>query len=267
MTIYRLEAGASGAIDLSVDAFGEGQPFLLLHGGGGPTTVAEFAQTFAASRHARVIVPVHPGFGGTTRPEGFHTIHQLAALYISLLEELDANDVTVIGNSMGGWIASEIALLDSPRVRRVVLVDAVGIEVPDHPIADFFSLSLSEVFALSYFDPKPFLFDPTALAPAIQAIQAGNRASLAAYAGASMNDKGLEGRLATVKVPVLVVWGDSDRIVDPDYGRAFAAAIPSAQFELLHETGHLPQLETPDKLDAAIWSFSSGDADPAGAGS
>jgi pimeloyl-ACP methyl ester carboxylesterase len=53
-------------------------------------------------------------------------------------------------------------------------------------------------------------------------------------------------------LPTVVVWGESDRIVDPEYGRAYAAAIPSASFVLLGETGHLPQLETPEKLLTAI---------------
>jgi pimeloyl-ACP methyl ester carboxylesterase len=260
MTTYQLDVSTIGPVDLTVDTFGEGQAFLLLHGGGGPTTVALFAQTFAALHGVRVVVPVHPGFGGTTRPESLRTVRQLAALYVALLEELEARDVTVIGNSMGGWIASEMGLLDATRLRGVVLVDAVGIDVSGHPIADFFSLTLSEVFELSYFDARPFLFDPTTLPPEVQAIQAGNRASLAVYAGESMNDQGLERRLAAMSVPVLVVWGDSDRIVDPDYGRAFAAAMPSARFVLLSRTGHLPQLETPDKLAAAIWAFSTGDA-------
>ncbi len=82
---------------------------------------------------------------------------------------------------------------------------------------------------------------------------AGNRATLAVYAGTAMNDPTLAGRLSAVRTPTRVLWGDSDQIVDPDYGRAFAAAIPSARFQLLTGTGHMPQLETPDQLLQAIW--------------
>ena len=88
---------------------------------------------------------------------------------------------------------------------------------------------------------------------------AGNRATLGVYAG-SMNDAGLAGRLAGVTKPTLVVWGDSDRIVDPDYGRAYAEAIPGARFQLLADTGHLPQIETPDRLLDAIWTFAESHA-------
>jgi pimeloyl-ACP methyl ester carboxylesterase len=88
---------------------------------------------------------------------------------------------------------------------------------------------------------------------------AGNRAALAVYAGESMVDASLRGRLADISLPTLVLWGDSDGIADPDYGRAFAAAILAARFQLLPETGHLPQLESPRLLLDAIWAF-AGDA-------
>jgi pimeloyl-ACP methyl ester carboxylesterase len=158
----------------------------------------------------------------------------------------------VIGNSIGGWIAAEIAILNSPRVSRAILIDAAGLEVPGHPVADFFSLTMDQVFELSFHNPGPYRIDPATLPPAAQAIAAGNRAALAAYAGTAMTDPSLGGRLHDVAVPTLVVWGDSDRMVDPEYGRAFAAAIPKARFELLKDTGHMPQVETPGQLLEAI---------------
>ena len=165
--------------------------------------------------------------------------------------------MTVIGSSIGGWIAAEMALIGPPRVGGAILVDAVGIEVPGHPIADFFSLTLDQVFTLSFHDPGPFRIDPATLPPAAQAIAAGNRAALATYAGTAMSDPALAGRLAHLKLPTLVLWGDSDQITGPGYGRAYAAAIPHARFQLLTDTGHLPQLETPDQVMNAIWDFAA----------
>jgi pimeloyl-ACP methyl ester carboxylesterase len=129
-------------VDVAVSDYGDGQPFLLLHGGGGPDTVTGFGELFAKSHDVQVIVPTHPGFGGTARPEKLTSISGLAALYVALIGQLELEDVTVVGNSIGGWIAAEMALLASPRVSGAVLVDAVGIEVPGHPIADFFSLTM-----------------------------------------------------------------------------------------------------------------------------
>jgi pimeloyl-ACP methyl ester carboxylesterase len=244
-----------GTVEVSVTDKGEGRPFLLLHGGGGPLTVNGFADLLTAQRPARVITPTHPGFGGTTRPDSLTSVQGLAALYIALLAELGLRDVTVIGNSIGGWIAAEMALLDTSRISGFVLVDAVGIEVPGHPIADFFSLTPRQVAELSYHDPDRFGIDPSKLPPEALKVMAGNRATLGIYAGTSMNSAGLDGRLAGVTTPSLVVWGDSDQIADATYGRAFADAIPGARFQLLMDTGHLPQIETPGQLLDAIWAF------------
>ncbi|WP_053226914.1 alpha/beta fold hydrolase [Solirubrobacter soli] len=213
--------------------------FLLLHGGAGPASVAAFAERL--SRDAHVIAPTHPGFGGTPR-DGVETIRDYAVGYAKLVEDFD--DVTVVGNSIGGWIAAELALLDPHQVRRYVLVDAVGIEVPGHPVVDFFSLTLPEVAKRSYYDPERFRIEP---GPDAQS----NRETLAAVAG-GMADPTLRERLAGVSKPTLVVWGDSDGIVDPDYGRAYADAIPGARFALLENTGHLPQIESPDALLALV---------------
>ncbi|WP_432946194.1 alpha/beta fold hydrolase [Kribbella sp. CA-253562] len=238
--------------------YGAGRPILLLHGGGGPQTVEAFGARLAAALPAQVVIPTHPGFGGTTRPDDLTTIAGLARRYADLLDERDLHDVVVIGSSIGGWIAAELALLGSARLGALVLVDAVGIDVPDHPVADFFALSFDEIAALSYHAPDAFRIDPTQLSPAAREQLAANRAALAVYAGEpSMVDPALRSRLASVTTPTLVVWGDSDRIVTPDYGRAYAEAIPGAEFRILPDTGHLPQLETPDQVIAALRAFSS----------
>ena len=242
-----------GRVPLTVTERGAGRPFLLLHGGGGPLTVGSFADLLANSANARVLTPTHPGFGGTPRPDRLNSVRALAALYVAFVEQSGLSDVTVIGNSIGGWIAAEMGLLGSRRITRIVLVDAVGIDVPGHPVIDFFSLPISEIANYSYHQPDRFRIDPATMPPAQREAMAGNREALAVYAGtSSMTDSSLAGRLAGSTLPTLVVWGESDRIADPEYGRAYAAAIPGARFVLLSESGHLPQLETPDELLSAI---------------
>lgn len=250
---YTVDLAGVGQVELTVADYGSGQPFLLLHGGAGPQSVSGFAERFAAAHDVRVLAPTHPGFGGTARPEALNSVGGLAALYVALLDQLGLRDVTVIGNSIGGWITAEIALAKSPRVSGIVLIDAVGIEVPGHPVADFFSLTMDQVLQLSFHNPEPFRVDPATLPPAAQAIAAGNRTAIGVYAGAEMNAPTLAGRLGSVEIPALVLWGDSDGIADASYGRAYAAAIPTARFKLLPDTGHSPQLETPDQVIDAIW--------------
>jgi pimeloyl-ACP methyl ester carboxylesterase len=259
-TVHTVSAPHSNPVQVTVSERGQGHPVLLLHGGGGPLTVNPWADRFAAAKPARVLTPVHPGFCGTPRPATLGSVRDLAATYVALLDELDLQDVTVVGNSIGGWVAAELALLGSPRVGSVVVVDAVGIDVPGHPVADFFSLSFAELAEHSYADPARYGIDPSTLPPEAQQAMAGNRVALEAYAGRAMTDPTLLGRLGGASVPTLVVWGEADRIGDPDFGRAFAAVIPGAEFQLLANAGHLPQIEAPDALVEIVWSFADAHA-------
>jgi pimeloyl-ACP methyl ester carboxylesterase len=215
-------------------------------------TVTAFADLLAEANEVRVIVPIHPGFDGTERPERLTTIAGLARLYAAMLDALDLLDVTVIGNSIGGWIAAELGLLAPQTVSRIVLVDAVGIEVPGHPVADFFALTPAQVAEFSYADPGRFGMNPATLSPERLATMATNRETLAVYGGSSMTDPTLSSRLRAMSVPAQVIWGEADRIVDPDYGRAYATAMPGATYRCLTGTGHLPQMETPAHLIEAI---------------
>jgi pimeloyl-ACP methyl ester carboxylesterase len=245
-TIKTVNVAGVGPVELTVEERGEGQPYLVLHGGAGPQSVARFGQLLAEEGHHRVLTPTHPGFGGTPRREGLDSVAKLAALYCGLLDDLGLEDVTIVGNSVGGWIAAEMAVAATGRISGLVLLDAVGIDVKGHPVADVAGLSLPEIQALSFHDPTPFRVDPATVPEAQRTIMAANGAALAVYAGSAMADATLLGRLGGIAVPTVVLWGESDQIVDPIYGRAYAAAIDGARFELLPATGHMPQMETPD---------------------
>lgn len=215
-----------GPIPVEFHDQGHGHAFLLLHGGAGPQSVAGFADLLATSQPARVLVPVHPGFDGSPRPAGLDSMEGLAAVYTALLDKLELADVTVVGNSIGGWIATEMALRDSPRISSVVLVDAVGLAVDGHPIADFFSLTMDEVADLSYYRPDAFRIDVDALPDA-----------------------------QNITIPTLVVWGAADRIVPPEHAEAYASGIPGARVHLIENAGHLPQIEAPRELLPVVWEF------------
>lgn len=263
MSIHTITLPAHGQVDVTLQEHGSGRPFLLLHGGGGPQTVAGFAELLAAREGARVYVPVHPGFAGTPRPAWLDSIAKLAQVYERLLDRLGLSDVTVVGNSIGGWIAAEIGLRRSPRISSLILVNAVGIAVEGHPVADIFSLTFDELALLSYHSPAAFRRDPASLSEAERRALAANRETLAVYGGQpSMTDPSLAGRLGQIAAPTLVLWGESDRIVDLEYGRAYAAAIPGAELRPLPGSGHLPQIETPARLLEAVWSFALAHAAP-----
>ena len=244
-----------GDVPVTVTERGEGVPVLLLHGGAGPDSVAGFADLLAARLPFRVLTPVNPGFAGTERPEWLDSVTKLAEVYRGLLSELGLTGVTVAGSSIGGWVAAELGLAAADRVARLVLIDPAGLDSADHPIADFFSLTLDQVTDLSWADPDAHRINLAALTDAQRAIAAGNRTALLAYGGQSMADPHLAARLSGITIPTLVVWGEADRMVTPAYGKEYAAAIPGASFRLLPRAGHLPQIETPETVLSLFAEF------------
>ena len=249
-----LDVDGIGTVDLTFTESGKGQPVVVLHGGAGPMSVTPWGELLARMKPARVVMPTHPGFMATPRPDSLKDVRGLARVYAALIRELKLENATIIGNSIGGWIAAELALLAPTLVHKLVLVNATGIEVPDHPVADVFSLSMAELSQLSYHNPQRFRIDPSKFTPEQTAMLATNRAALKVYGGGGV-DTGLRARLRTLTQPVLVVWGEADRIVDSDYGRAYAQAMPNARFQLLSGAGHVPQIETPELLVETLWPF------------
>lgn len=247
--VSTLQIGAADAsIEVTLQARDRTRPFLLLHGGGGVPTMAGFADLLAERTHSRVLLPTHPGFGGTAKAAALTGVGALAQAYVAMLEQLDLTDVTVVGNSFGGWLVAEMALRHSPRVGAAVIVDGVGIDVPGHPLTDVSGLSRTELLSYSYHDPSKAPVPPAGAGggPGPDVL------ALIGYTGPTMSDPTLAQRLGEIDVPVHVLWGESDRIVDPEYGKAYAAAIPGATFTLLPRTGHLPQVETPEHLLDAL---------------
>jgi pimeloyl-ACP methyl ester carboxylesterase len=237
-----------GEIPVTVTERGTGAPVLLLHGGAGPGSFAGFADQLAARFPYRVLTPVNPGFDGTPRPAALDSVRRLAEVYGRLLAELELTGVTVVGNSIGGWVAAELALAAPDRVSRLVIIDGAGLDSADHPAADFSSLTLDQITELSWANPEGHRIDLAALTDAQRAIAGGNRAALIAYGGPTMADPTLAARLSAITADTLVVWGEADRMMTPGYGKEYAAAIGGASFRLLPAAGHLPQLETPEAV-------------------
>lgn len=249
-------------LDLTIDESGPetgpadaARTVLVLHGGGGPFTVAPLAAHFAGDSH--VLVPTHPGWNGAPRPVWLADVPALAAVYLQLLADRDLRDVVVIGSSLGGWIASEMAASDNERrVGQIVIIDGAGIEVPGEPVVNFAALRPREQAEHSWHDAGKFFVDPSTLPPERVAAQRANMQTMGALTSAhGMSDPALQARLGEVRIPALVLWGASDRVFTPGYGRAYAAELGNARFELIADAGHLPQLERPDATFAAIEGF------------
>lgn len=240
---------------IEITESGSGRPVLLLHGGGGPLTVASIGAHLSASAH--VLAPTHPGFNGTERDTSVHSIQDLADIYSRYLTDQDLHDVLVVGSSVGGWLAAELALgTAADRLSGIVLINSTGVAVEGHPIRDVSGIAPQELAQYSFHDPSKLRLPPPS--PEGLAIAQGNAAALAILAGTSyMQDPTLLDRLHKITTPTLVIWGESDRVVDLDYGRAFAAAIPGSTFVAVAHAGHLPHLENASAVFEAIDAFDS----------
>jgi pimeloyl-ACP methyl ester carboxylesterase len=236
---------------------GAGQPLLFLHPHIGIDPTAPVLDRLAA--HARLLAPTHHGFGRSELPKSFDSVDDLAYFYLDLMDQLDLRNVVLAGVSFGAWIACEIAIKSTQRLSALVLANPIGLKISGREtrdIVDIFAIAESEFLELAYCDPKVGAVDYKAL-PLEQVLPASrNREATARYAWSPyMHDPRLRGRLHRVRIPTLVLWGASDRITSESYGRAYAAAIPNARFELIERAGHFPHLEQPEKFADRIFAF------------
>lgn len=216
----------------------------------------------------RVLAPSHPGFnaGAASLPEEMDSVEDLAYVYLDWLRQFPST-VHLVGAGFGGWIAAEIAVRCSHQLRSLTLVDALGIKVGDRTttdIKDLFVLNPDELVAACWHDPEvgerlmplPAAgkgFDEDTLT----ALLTGRRTAALMGWNPFMHNPKLRKRLQRIDVPSQVIWGASDRLVAPDYGRAYAAAIPNAHFTEIGEAGHYPYLERPEEFVKTMEAFLS----------
>jgi pimeloyl-ACP methyl ester carboxylesterase len=243
-------------IDLAVLRRGGGTPLLLLHGFDIVHPKARFLDLLG--RHAEIVAPSSPGFGNTRRLPDFDTIYDLVHLYLAVLDELPYDKVALLGLSFGGWLAAEVAAASCHKISKLILVDPVGIKLggpTTRDILDIFNVNPAELRRRSWHDPaKAPDFD--AMNDEELIVHARNWESLCLYAWHPLlYNPQLKQWLGRVRVPSLVLWGDSDGVVSPDYGRAYAGLIPGARFELIEQAGHHPEDEQPEHFVERVAAF------------
>ena len=245
-------------VPLDIYERGQGRPILVLHGEDGPCPQAPFFSLLA--NQGRVILPTHPGFGQAPEATDIDTVDDLAYLYLDLLDENDLRDVVVIGCSLGGWIAAEMAVKSTARLSRLVLAAPLGIKVGDREtrdIPDIFALPEQEVARLQYHDTAQGRVDYASLSDDALTAIARNREATALYAWEPyFHNPKLRQRLRRIALPTLLVWGASDRFVTPGYyGAAYCDAIPGAQLTVIDRAGHWPHLEQPEVFVERVGAF------------
>jgi len=247
MSFTLREVAINGSI-ISYREGGSGPPLLFLHGAGGAESALPFLLPFT-DRH-RVIVPDHPGFGRSPDPHWLDNIHDVAYAYLDVLDALDLRGVHVLGTSLGGWIAMEIAIRNRTRLASLTLVAAAGIRPGDIPTGDLFMWSpedrVRKLVASASFAEKILALPQT---PEQAEVALRNHFTTAKLAWEPrFFDPNLEKWLHRLALPTQVVWGDQDRLFPVEYGRKLAGLIPGSRFTVIEDCGHLPQIEQPDRL-------------------
>ena len=249
-----------GGMDVEVVRGGSGKVVLLLHGFQTISPKAPFLSELA--KHCSYLAPSLPGFGSSKRPKDFDTIYDLVRHTLDLIDAMPGDKVTLVGFSFGGWLATEAAVLRPTKLDRLILVDPLGIRISDREtrdILDIYNVHPDVVRDKSFHNPERFAPDFDSMDDAELVTYARNRDALCLYSwNPLLYNPQLRGWLRRIAVPTLVLWGASDGIVSPDYGRAYAKLIPNARFELIGNAGHHPEIEQPAEFVTHVAGFMSG---------
>jgi 2-hydroxy-6-oxonona-2,4-dienedioate hydrolase len=233
---------------------GSGEPLVLLHGGGGTGKAFLYQMEHLAAR-CRVICPDLPGFGQSDWVPGALTVDGLADPLLAWMDALGLDQVTLGGNSMGGRVALATALRAPHRIRGLILLDAVGVLIPGLPPRNPLEIPQAQYIAAMVHDPDRYRrTTPYRSLEDARELNAGRQAFRRYLTAAPIGpDRSLE--LASLTMPVLLIWGRHDQIVPLDYGRALARLLPLAELNVLETAGHLPHIEEPDLVNRLISDF------------
>jgi pimeloyl-ACP methyl ester carboxylesterase len=239
-------------VEVAVHEAGDGSPLLFLHGAG---TITGFDSLLPLAEHFRLIVPHHPGFGDSADDPRVRDVHDYERLYLDLLDALEVGELTLVGHSMGGWIAATIAITQGARVRRLVLAAPWGLRVLDHPTLDMFGLPDADVPRYLTADLSVFAGKvPDPPTPEFLADQYRESTSAARLLWGHTYDRSLARWLHRIGVPTLLLWGDADRVIPVGQLPAWRSHLPHSEERVLAGVGHLLFDESPDAV-AAIAAF------------
>jgi pimeloyl-ACP methyl ester carboxylesterase len=249
---------------------GSGDPLLFLHGVAG-LEWTPFLERLSATH--TVIAPRTPGFGESTGTEKLDDIHDLVFFYLDLLDELGLDRLPIVGHSIGGMFAAEVAATQPERFTHTVLASPFGLWDDADPVTDLFVISLEELAAAMYADTDSD--EAVAIATAPQArmtevdpatkegqatirylVERAKSMSTAAKYLWPIPNRGLSKRLHRVTQPSLVIWGENDGIIPPTYASKFAARMPNATAHVLPNAAHMVIEEQPGRVVELIDGFS-----------
>ncbi len=253
---------AVGEVELRRGGSGGPVPVVYLHSGQGEGAAMALLEELA--ERCQVVAPVFPGFGASQGLEFIDDIEDASFHLLDVLDRLEFAQVDLLGLSLGGWMAAELATRWPDRVRRAVLVNAVGLHVDGEPIKEIFGRPLDELAGDLYADPEhPVAQMMRAMAqadlnpgeipfdlirPVIQALAATAKLGWNPY----LHNPKLRGRLGRFRAPAVVVHGRHDGIVPRAHAEAYVAGIPDARIVDLDGAAHMATLERPSEVASLV---------------
>jgi pimeloyl-ACP methyl ester carboxylesterase len=250
---------AAAGLSVELRRGGQGAPLLVIHGELG---VPHWPDSFARlGERYDVIVPSLPGYGKTTRPDWIMGVHDLAAWVTWFARDLELRSpLNVIGFSLGGWVAAEIACVAPQFISKLVLVGAMGLKPERGEIFDYFLDSGITGFRRAFHRPDQspeFLrswgkdWTPEEADLVEQHREMTCRVAWKPY----MHSLTLRHLLQGVRTPTLLVWGREDTIVPLECGEIYARAIPGARLTTVAQCGHMPEMEKPAEFVELVRGF------------
>ena len=246
-----------GDTDIELFDSGTGTPLLFLHSAQGFSPNHPYVAPLVAAR--RLIAPSHPGFGKSSLPFWLDTVDDIAHIYLELLDRLGLQKVDVVGCSIGGWIAADLASKVPERIGKLVLVGPVGVKTGPTDkldVPDIFALNPEAVGKLMFHDPVKARPDFSNASDEDLMVVARNRETLALLAWEPwMHNPKLRHRLHRVASPTLFLRGESDGICSAEYMARYATLIPGAQSTTIAQAGHAPQIEQTGAFVTKVLEF------------
>ncbi len=243
-----------GGIDVAYRRKGQGEPTLFLHGAGFTRMWLPFYEEL--SRRVDLIAPEHPGYGETAMPDWLSGFDDYVLHYDELLDALGLDRVHLVGYSLGGWTAAELAVFFPRRLRSLTLITPAGLRIPDKPIKNLIAMTPEELWSTVFNDPTNLpsvLPDYEDLEEIVH--QYGEGTTLARLAWNPNYDLKLERRLRRVTCPALVMRAEEDRLLPDEIAERYAELLPAARLHTIPRTGHALPVEQPEQAAAVIADF------------
>jgi pimeloyl-ACP methyl ester carboxylesterase len=239
---------------------GAGPPLMFLHGAGGMTPEDPLLAALAADHH--VFAPYIPGYGETEDCPELREMLDYTLFGWDLAKAFGLSHPVLVGHSMGGMIAAEMAAISPNDVSRLALIAPAGLWLDDHPIPDMFTLMPYEMPGYLFHDPEAGaklmtsgldMEDPKFLRNYL--VRNARQLGMAGKLLFPVPERGLAQRLYRITARTVIVWGESDRLIPPVYGPAFQAGISGSRLVKIPEAGHMVVLEKPAAVAEAIASL------------